>query len=457
MSARTFSIAAPAPSSAPRLPAGADGLTWVTAATLTAALLAGAIVTRDGTVLVIAAASTLGATLFAIRPQIGVAVFLLARPSLDLWADQTVARVGGLRVNVAAITGVLLIALAGSYVIGRWSEARKAPSIMPLILFALAAGASVGVAPSKSLGATEWLRLMTIVVLYAAAYTCARIERNPGRIAAVVLASAVVPIAVAVWQTAHGGSRTIDSLGRATGTFLHPDPFGLYLALVLCFAAPFALSRRVRSRYALWVALPIIGYALKGTYTRTAWIAVVLGLLVLGLLRYRPLLLLVPLAAVAVAVASPSTTQRFADVQQGRTSFGGPGNSLRARYDLWRQNLPKIGRDPLLGQGFGAITQDEGHHVHSDYVRSAVETGVPGFVIYVWLLVTVVTGSIRARRRADRAGDQVGTAIALGSVAAGAMFMLMSGDSNLMTQVAVAAPFWGLTAAAHAVAGDGAG
>jgi hypothetical protein len=37
------------------------------------------------------------------------------------------------------------------------------------------------------------------------------------------------------------------------------------------------------------------------------------------------------------------------------------------------------------------------------------------------------------------------------------MFMLMSGDSNLMTQVAVAAPFWGLTAAAHAVAGDGAG
>jgi len=454
VSAHTLPLAATAAPAARRPRVGAGGFTWVTAAGLSAALLAAAVAGRDSTILLVAGATIVGATVFALRPALGIALFLLVRPSLDLWADRTVAHVGSHGVNAAAITGVLLIALAGSYIAERWREARAAPSFMPFALFALVAGLSIGVAPSKSFGATEWLRLMTMVVLYGAAYAAARAERRPGRFAAVVLASAVVPVAVGVYQTAHGTGRLIASFGRATGTFLHPDPYGLFLAIVICFLAPFAVSKTFRWRVAVWVAVPLVIVALVGSYTRTAWIGAIFGLLVLGAVRYRPLLFLVPVVAVGLSVAVPSTSQRFADVSRGPISDTRPGNSFRARVDLWKQNLPKVKRNPVIGQGFGAITKDEGVHVHSDYVRSIVETGVLGFGLYVWLLVSAVLGAIRARRRAVAAGDEMGVLVSLGALAASGLFMIMSGDSNLMTQVAVAAPLWGFMAAAHAVATD---
>jgi O-antigen ligase len=200
-----------------------------------------------------------------------------------------------------------------------------------------------------------------------------------------------------------------------------------------------------------WLALPVVVVALVGSYTRTAWIGVIFGLLVIGAVRYRPLLFLVPVVAIGLAVAVPSTSQRFSDVSHGPISATRPGNSLRARFDLWKENLPKAKKDPVIGLGFGAITKDEGIHVHSDYVRAVVETGVFGLIFYVWLLVSAVRGALRARRSAAAARDQTGLLIALGALAASALYMVMSGDSNLMTQVAVAAPFWGYMAIAHAV------
>src|SRR5206468_8978799 len=110
------------------------------------------------------------------------------------------------------------------------------------------------------------------------------------------------------------------------------------------------------------------------------------GVAVLAIVRYRGLLVVGPLLLVLIAAAVPSTVHRFSDLSAGRTHYG-PGNSLRARYDLWRQNLPKVAHDPVLGNGFKSIVEDTtatkgqgvnvvaGAHSHSDFVRSVVGLG----------------------------------------------------------------------------------
>jgi O-antigen ligase len=359
---------------------------------------------------------------------------------------------------------LMFIAIGGAYVIERWHDARNAPVVRPYLGLALMAVLSIAVAPSKGGAATEVLRLLSVVVLYLAAYAVIRDRRGLARMTAAVVVSLAVPTAVALWQFAHGGSTVIGEVGRSTGTFLHPDPFGIFMGFMAAFLVPLAATRSVRHRWLVMLLLPLVGIALLSSYTRTGWVGFLFGMAVLAVVRYRRLLLMGPLLLVLVAAAVPSTVHRFSDLTSGRTHYG-PGNSLRARYDLWRQNLPKVAHDPVFGNGFKSIVEDttgtagpapngvnveQGAHSHSDFVRAVVELGVPGLVFFTWLLFGSVNACMRSLKRATAARDPALTALSLGALAATATYVLMSFDSNLMTQVAVSGTLWTVAAVGHA-------
>jgi O-antigen ligase len=225
--------------------------------------------------------------------------------------------------------------------------------------------------------------------------------------------------------------------------------------------APLMLCKELRYRWVLWLAAPLVLGALFASYTRTGWVGCLFGLFVLALLRYRALLIIGPLVLVLVAAAVPSTVHRFSDLAHGRTQYG-PGNSLRARLDLWRTNLPKVEHDPVLGNGFKSIVEDttatkgqgvnvvQGAHSHSDFVRAVVELGVPGLIFFCWLLFGMWAGCRRSYRRARKGGDGVLEAVSLAALVAASAYIVMSADSNLMTQVAVSGTFWTVAAVGHA-------
>jgi O-antigen ligase len=233
------------------------------------------------------------------------------------------------------------------------------------------------------------------------------------------------------------------------------------MGFMLAFLLPLAITDRFPRRMVLLCAVPLVALALISSYTRTGWVGFVFGLAVLAFVRYRRLLVIGPLLLVLVAVAVPSTVHRFSDLSSGRTHYG-PGNSLRARYDLWRQNLPKVVHNPVLGNGFKSIVEDtsgtkvngvntvQGAHSHSDFVRAVVELGVPGLVFFTWLLFGSVRACSRSLKRATAARDPVLTALSLGALAAMSAYTLMSFDSNLMTQVAVSGTMWTVAALGHA-------
>jgi O-antigen ligase len=388
--------------------------------------------------------------LMAQRLEVGLLLVVLVRPSLDVFAEDKVASIHGLSLNPASVLALLVIAMGIPYIGERWRFVRGAPAIRPYLLFAVIAACSILVAPAKGSAITEVLRLLSLVVTYGLVYLVAASSRRALRhVLIAVLGSAALPILWACGQYLFGGSRKVGDLNRLTGTFLHPDPYGIFVALIIVAVVPFALKRGWSNRLLIF-ALPFAGFALIASYTRTAWVMVLFGVIVIGVVRYRWLLLLVPIMLAGVLVLVPSTGARFNDISNPKVSVHGPGNSLASRIQLWRENLPKVERQPITGLGFGAIVESssDASHVHSDFIRALVETGIAGFAAYVAVMVLTVAGSLRSYLR--RRGDPLLGAVALAGLGVSACYLLASFDSNLMTQVAVSGTAWALIGLAHA-------
>jgi len=374
------------------------------------------------------------------------------RPSLDLFADRTLASYHGVALNPASVFAVLVIAVGTPYMIERWRLLRRAPSIYPYLLFAGIAMIGVSVAAATGPAVTEWMRLCAVLVTYALAYLAVNSPAAVARLLAAIVASAVMPAAVGIGQWATNSTQAIGDLNRATGTFLQPDPYGIYLAVATVTALALVFAARGPWRWLALAVAAMAGMALVLSYTRTGWVMVVLGALVLGIARYRVLLVLVPVAIVIAFVALPGVQSRVQSVNQQQELQYGTGDSFHTRVELWRQNLPKAEQKPLTGLGLGSIVQetDTAAHVHSDYVRALVETGVFGFLAFVWLLLSAAVGCAFAMRWARRSGSVPLRAAAVAGFAAAVAYILASGDSNLMTQSSVSGAAWALMGCAHA-------
>jgi O-antigen ligase len=84
-----------------------------------------------------------------------------------------------------------------------------------------------------------------------------------------------------------------------------------------------------------------------------------------------------------------------------RISFltSGEGIAAHSRLPLWRDTLQLIGEYPLLGCGLGAFAVPFLRHktsepmlfdqyAHNDYLQVLAETGLAGFALFSWSLVT---------------------------------------------------------------------
>jgi O-antigen ligase len=444
-------VVAGAPAAVRVPPAYGGVLVWATVLATAAAIYAAGLVSGQAGVLLAGGLLLAVPLAFAWRLEAGVLLLILIRPSLDVFADRNLASVHGVKLNPADVLGVLTITLAVPYMIERRHDLRRAPAILPYLLFAAIALVGIPLNPGGS-SPTEWLRLCAVLVMYPLVFLAATGRRQVARILAAIIASAAVPAAVGIGQWATGGTSSIGDLNRATGTFLQPDPYGIYLALitVAALALVFAASGVWR-----WLALSVMllaGTALVLSYTRTGWVMVAVGAIVLGLVRYRVLLVIVPVVALAGLLLVPGVRSRVHSVNQSQEVTYSTGNSFDSRVAFWRADLPMAGEKPLTGLGLGSIVQesDTGSHVHSDYIRALVETGVFGFLAYVWLLLAALIGCLAALRWSSRTRSVSLVAASVAGIAAAACYLLASGDSNLMTQSSVSGSAWALIACAHA-------
>jgi len=305
-----------------------------------------------------------------------------------------------------------------------------------LLLAVMTVSALVADDPVRDL--LQVARLAAAVALFLAVEQLAVDERSRRRFLLVCYASAVVPLVVGLGQFATGDYRKVsDGLGRVTGTFLHPNAFGFYLVLLLTMGA--AVFRHVRGGARILVAVVMAAGAVEMllTYSRGSWISVVAGVLVVGLLQSRKLLLLVPAGIALVPLVAPSVLTRISDLSRGETINGTPGNSFLWRISHWGVVLKGVKGHELLGLGPSSSDYlgDEVLPPHNDFVRMYVETGVLGMVVYLAVLVAAVVVAVRAVR-AVPAGT-LARGVAVGAVGCTVAFLVDSTGGNLISEVAV--------------------
>jgi O-antigen ligase len=335
-------------------------------------------------------------------------------------------------------------------------------------------GAHYSYLTTPSVEGFEWLRIAFVLIVSLLAALEVRSVRRLHVVAGVALAAAVYPIATGVKQLAAGDLVAKGDFSAVRGSFSFPNEFAVYLVLFLLLATVAVFELRSRFlRLAVAVLAGVGLLMLLHSYTRSAWIGFAVGLALLAVIRYRGLIAVALLVLVIAVVGFPSEVNsvqaRFGDL--AAQNAANSKNSLKWRRGQWKAMWHFGSEKPLTGQGFGSYrrltikefglegrtygtVQDAdgsghlsfGFTAHNDFVKSWVETGVLGLILWLGTLAGLGYTLIRALR-VPGAG-----AWAAGLLSALLAFLVMSLSDNVQAYTVPLVYLCGLTGAVAGVA-----
>ena len=190
----------------------------------------------------------------------------------------------------------------------------------------------------------------------------------------------------------------------------NPNDLALMLNLLIPITGALILATRRFTMKAVAAAILILSVTtVVLTFSRAGFIALVtvLVLSLVALLRRR-----LPGAAAAIVIAAlavppllPSgyiaRLNTITDIEKDKT------RSAQGRWEDFGAAIDVVIKNPITGVGLGqdilALNEERGatwRSVHNVYLQYAVDLGVPGAALFIWLLVATYRGAGRVRKRA---------------------------------------------------------
>ncbi len=439
-----------------------------------------------------------------LRPIWGLIILLIIRPSLDILGQNlaiTISR--DLTINLAAILAILVIAWSVYYLLKNKTSFGKIPLLWPWLIFLGVTAVSIIVSDDRFASLTEWIRLLSIFAIFLVAFDLTSKTKNGRIIFTAILVSAVIPLAVGFSQIMNGqGVYEISTdLNRIPGTFAHPNSLAFYLVLVLALVfilawpksqavkAPIPSARvytpnsikfpetrkpgnfldlaglKVSKLWLICLVVPALTL-LYFTYTRGAWLALGVVVLVLGIMKWKRkfvIFLVIVALVLGLFILFSSQTTRISEFNITRTelyqrfisvfdSGNGQVTSVSWRIQMWSDLLIQaFPAKPLLGHGLGMYVPtslvvhgylEQPLEAHNDYVMLLIETGLSGLAAYLFLIISTVTRVIRTAR--DSANENKKAAIILAATLI-AIFAMSFGD-NILRMTALQWAMWSAVA-----------
>jgi putative inorganic carbon (hco3(-)) transporter len=212
------------------------------------------------------------------------------------------------------------------------------------------------------------------------------------------------------------------------------------------------LGRRLR--LALGAALVLSSVFLLLTYTRTAIVGTAIGVVLVGALHSRRLLLGLLVLAVCAFLFVPQLSSRFTQLGESAATPADVAsrNTLTWRINYWTEVLPLANSSPVTGIGLTStqFATDEAKQPHNDFVRAYVETGLIGFGAYLAVLVALVALGLRAVRVSPPGTLDRG--VAVGFLGCAVAFVAVSLAANVLSNVVLLWYLFAFAAAASFVA-----
>ncbi len=310
---------------------------------------------------------------------------------------------------------------------------RRADAWLALLLAGAALSVFASVLPRESLLAL--FRLLGMVALFLLARACLEDERGRRITVAALILAGTGQALLGTAQTLT--ARTFFGLGiyppyqslvpvesaadpdlalvyRAAGTFPHPNELGLFLVVTLAVTlATLAVARRGPGRWALAAAGLAQAIALLYTFSRSAWLGLLLaaGLLVLRGPSRRVIAAVLILAAVAGVWLLPPGG-REALVSRGARLQ--PYEATRLQY--FRAAARMARSHPLSGIGLGTYAErfddfkdpgiepdrEQSSDAHNAFLAMAAEAGLPAGLALLCGFALSLGAVLRSLRRPGR-------------------------------------------------------
>jgi O-antigen ligase len=250
------------------------------------------------------------------------------------------------------------------------------------------------------------------------------------------------------------------NVGRVTGPFHHANDFAAFLSLgiFLCAAfLPYALKNLSVRAKVFYAASSAVGFiCLLWTFSRGAWIAVVLSFVTLAAWRksWRTLVS-VGLVVIALLWVSPAVLKNRAESLTRRDD-----GTVTERRVLWGEAVEMIRARPWLGFGPNtysgveprykpADSRTDFQYAHNGYLQIAAETGLLGLgsflLVLLFFFIRVLPVFIAARSSPMGAR---GLAVATGVLS----FLIHSATDTNLQSLRLVGLLWialGLGLAAH--------
>jgi putative inorganic carbon (hco3(-)) transporter len=254
-------------------------------------------------------------------------------------------------------------------------------------------------------------------------------------------------------------------------------------ALAFCIPVIYLLVRRESSkiyRTGLFILLLVFTAALVFSYSRAAWLSIgVAALVTLALalrISGRTIILMIAGGAIIVMV---SWSDLISMVQKNRQdSSDNLKNHLQSianirsdasnleRVNRWNAAMRMFKERPLLGWGPAtyqfqyapfqkadektiiSTNYGEGGNAHSEYLGSLVDSGIPGLLFYLLLLImSIRKGIILWTTHPDRQTRNIALALVAGLVT----YTVHGALNNFLDTDKISALFWGMIAAIVAI------
>lgn len=331
------------------------------------------------------------------------------------------------------------LAVLAGYAILRRAAFLGSPLVLPAALFLLFNAVSI----SQSVNRVESVVVLShrLALLSTLLLGTALLDtRHLSRLFAVLGVASAVTAAIGIAQYAGWFGLSLPTSGMPSSTFGYRNFAAAFTVAAIPFVAAEALRTPDARRRALWTAVLFLnGAFLIATRARAAWgacaVSVVVALALvawrrrreprpdLDLRRLFPLAGAVALAIAFSAVVPPRMGGAGYDVHSvekvtvtGSIAATFEPGSDKNRFTIWGHTLDMIATSPLTGVGLGNwqyvypdfdrgdVTWKAGspQRPHNDYLWVAAETGLLGFVAFLWLAVVAALAAFRAVVSAGR-------------------------------------------------------
>ncbi len=349
------------------------------------------------------------------KKKVLTVIFILSF-QIDIYLRFLYGRSGandGLALPFVVATGALLSGwyyFAGQMRGFSWGGSMRRPIIAFLLIVAVSAIAS----REHFVGLCTLIYVIEYYFLYWLAFNIVRTETDFRRVVHLILAILGIQAIVYFAQSALG--ITFDFLGntiekgevaRPGGTVSsNPAGFVSFIVPALMMASAFALSKYRRLLGPYSIPLMFLGLAAVGlSYTRAAWIGLVFGFFSVGLvgarrhwLNFRMIIGVLVSTTIGLSALLPTMIERVSS-DYGQSGANTTTETYNERMGLNMIALNVIAHHPLLGVGPGAYSYEFRPFipasmsqwvftVHNVYLLWAAETGVPGGIAFIAILLT---------------------------------------------------------------------